>query len=378
MSNDVNTPDTVNEPTHVATESSMGTKKPRPKKRRGIILSAVGVAVVAAVVGVLALTPSPGGDTETKKPLTLETKTVTRGPLKEQLRLQGTLGYSQPRTLGTKLDGTLTSMAAPGTVIGNGGELFRINEIPVLLLHGALPAWRDFAPAMSDGADVLQLEQALGALGYLGGKADAHFDSNTKWAIWNWQKAMGVETTGEFKLGRIIFAPTDLRVAGQKAKPGDAAGAEILSMTDTNKVVAVQLETTQQTLAQRDAKVTIVLPGGKETVATVTNVGAPAEVEGTDGKKVKVPVTLTLDDAEAGGTLENVAVTAMFSRVLSPDALLVPVVALLAQPGGGFAVEVLTGTATKLVTVKLGTFADGQVIVTGGELAEGDSVVVAK
>lgn len=371
MSADVNTPETLS-------PAEPPAKLRRPKRRRAVILSAVGVAVVAAVVGVLALTPQPGNDADTKKPLSLETKTVTRGPLKEQLRLQGTLGFSLPRTVGTTLEGTVTSMPAPGTVVGNGGELFRINDIPVLLLHGALPAWRDFAPGMSDGADVLQLETALGALGHLGGVADEHFDANTKWAIWNWQKAMGVEATGEFTLGRVIFAPADQRVAGHKAKAGDAASAEILSMTGTNKVVAVQLETTQQALAQRDAKVTVVLPGGKETVATVTNVGAPAEVEGGEGKQVKVPVTLTLDDAKAGGTLENVAVTAMFGRVLSEDALLVPVVALLAQPGGGFAVEVATGTTTKLVPVELGTFADGLVIVTGGGLAEGDTVVVAK
>lgn len=377
MSTEPNTPDTMNESTAEAVVDTQG-RRARPGKRRAIVLSAVGVAVVAAVVGVLALTPPPGNDTEAKKPLSLETKTVTRGPLKEQLRLQGTLSYSQPRTAGTTLEGMVTSMPAPGTVIGNGGELFRIDEIPVLLLHGALPAWRDFAPEMGDGADVLQLETALASLGYQGGVADGHFDSNTKWAIWNWQKAMGLETTGELKLGRIAFASADQRVAGHKAKAGDPAGTEILSMTGTNKVVVVQLETTQHALAQRDGKVTIVLPGGKETVATVTTIGAPADVEGTEGKQVKVPVTLTLDDAEAGGTLENVAVTAMFSRVLSKDALLVPVVALLAQPGGGFAVEVVDGTTTTLVTVELGTFADGLVMVTGGELAAGDTVVVAK
>jgi len=370
VSTDVNTTDVPNRAEPAARQ--------RPKKRRTIILSAVAVAVVAAVVGVLALTPQSGNDSDTKKPLSLETKTVARGPLKEQLRLQGTLGFSQPRTVGTTPGGTVTSMPAPGTVVGNGGELFRINDVPVLLLHGALPAWRDFAPGMSDGADVLQLETALGNLGYLGGVADEHFDAYTKWAIWNWQNAMGVETTGELTLGRVIFAPADQRVSGHKAKAGDAASAEILSMTGTNKVVAVELDTRQQTLAQRDAKVTIVLPGGKETVATVTDVGAPTETEGGEGKQVKVPVTLTLDDAEAGGTMENVAVTAMFSRVLSEDALLVPVVALLAQPGGGFAVEVATGSTTKLTPVELGTFADGLVIVTGGELAEGDTVVVAK
>lgn len=67
-----------------------------------------------------------------------------------------------------------------------------------------------------------------------------------------------------------------------------------------------------------------------------------------------------------------------------------PVSALLAQPGGGFAVEVLNGKAPadgtkkgspaprKLVTVELGAFASGFVSVTGGDLAEGDTIVVAK
>lgn len=358
--------------------TELNPRNPRPKRRRALVLSAVGVAVVAGVVGVLALAPSPGNETEARKPLSLETKAVTRGELKEQLRLQGTLGYSQPRAVGTTLEGTVTALPSPGTVVANGEELFRLDDSPVMLLRGPLPAWRDIAPGMADGADVLQLEQALASLDFFGFEPDGHFDANTKWAIWNWQKAVGVESTGEIKLGRVIFAPADLRVSGHKAKAGDAAGAELLSMTDTNKVVQVQLKTTQQALAQPKAKVAIVLPGGKETVATVTGVGAPAEVEGGEGKTVKVPVTLTLDDPAAGGTLENVAVTAVFGRVLGEDALLLPVVALLAQPGGGFAVEVVDGTATRLVPVELGTFADGLVVVTGGELSEGDTVVVAK
>jgi len=37
-----------------------------------------------------------------------------------------------------------------------------------------------------------------------------------------------------------------------------------------------------------------------------------------------------------------------------------------------------SGQTTKLVPVELGAFADGFVAVTGGKLAEGDTVVVAK
>jgi hypothetical protein len=62
-----------------------------------------------------------------------------------------------------------------------------------------------------------------------------------------------------------------------------------------------------------------------------------------------------------------------------PDALTVPVAALLAQSGGGYAVEVVgAGQSNHLVTVSLGLFddADGLVQVTGSGLAAGEKVVV--
>ena len=62
-----------------------------------------------------------------------------------------------------------------------------------------------------------------------------------------------------------------------------------------------------------------------------------------------------------------------------PDALVVPVTALLAQSSGGYAVEVAApGGANHLVPVSLGLFddADGLVAVTGPGLAAGQAVVV--
>ena len=62
------------------------------------------------------------------------------------------------------------------------------------------------------------------------------------------------------------------------------------------------------------------------------------------------------------------------------NALVVPVTALLAQPGGGYAVEVVgAGASSPLVGVSLGLFddAEGLVQVTGSGLAPGDKVLVA-
>jgi multidrug efflux pump subunit AcrA (membrane-fusion protein) len=63
-----------------------------------------------------------------------------------------------------------------------------------------------------------------------------------------------------------------------------------------------------------------------------------------------------------------------------PNAVVVPVTALLARSGGGYAVEVVgTGGTSHLVPVSLGLFddAEGLVQVTASGLAAGQSVVVA-
>jgi hypothetical protein len=62
-----------------------------------------------------------------------------------------------------------------------------------------------------------------------------------------------------------------------------------------------------------------------------------------------------------------------------PNALVVPVTALLAQAGGGYSVEVVgAGGLHHLVAVSLGLFddAEGLVQVTGSGLAAGQTVVV--
>ncbi len=95
-------------------------------------------------------------------------------------------------------------------------------------------------------------------------------------------------------------------------------------------------------------------------------------------KSLKIPVTITLDDPAAAEAYSDVGVSMEVSRVLSQDALLVPVLALLAQPSGGFAVEVVKGDTSRLVPVELGSFADGLVEVTAGKLTVGDKVAIGK
>ncbi len=55
-----------------------------------------------------------------------------------------------------------------------------------------------------------------------------------------------------------------------------------------------------------------------------------------------------------------------------------PIVALLARPEGGFGVEIVEGSATRVVPVRTGMFANGRVEISGDGIAEGASVGVPR
>jgi hypothetical protein len=93
-------------------------------------------------------------------------------------------------------------------------------------------------------------------------------------------------------------------------------------------------------------------------------------------------VDVTPSDPRATGAWDQAPVQVGITTDSVPDALVVPVTALLAQSSGGYAVEIAgAGAGTNnshLIPVSLGLFddADGLVQVTGAGLAAGQRVVV--
>ncbi len=90
-------------------------------------------------------------------------------------------------------------------------------------------------------------------------------------------------------------------------------------------------------------------------------------------------MTIRLRGKAARGTgLDQAPVDVGFAVERRDDALAVPVKALLARQGGGFAVEVVDrGGAHRMVDVDPGLYADDFVEVEG-DVREGDTVVTAK
>ncbi len=347
------------------------------RRRRPWIVIGASATVVAVMGGIIALSwRAPEAEADVRD-IDVETSMVTVGDLVEQARQTGELGFGPKRELGGELPGTVTSMPPVGTIVARGQELYRVDDQPVMLLIGDLPAWRGFSEGMSDGADVLQLEQNLHALGYFDGEPDEEFDWTTRSGIEDWQEALGLEESGALEFGRVLFAPSDVRVAEHLASIGGPSGTAVLSVTGTAKVITVDIDPSLSSFAPVGGGVVVSLPDGATTSATVAASGTPVERDdGQGGTKLRLPLTLVLDDPSAGGSLSEVKVTVTIQHVLADDVLLVPVLALLARPGGGFAVERMTPEGTELVDVELGAIADGSAEISSGELADGDEVVV--
>src|SRR5207244_7094528 len=126
------------------------------------------------------------------------TATVERRDLVERDSVSGTLGYADVRSVTSPRQGTLTEAPTLGSVIERGQSLFEVNGRGVPLFLGAVPMYRNLAPGVSDGADILELEYNLVALGFGAGDlaVDGHFDAATGAAVRRWRASLGLDQTG--------------------------------------------------------------------------------------------------------------------------------------------------------------------------------------
>jgi hypothetical protein len=274
---------------------------------------------------------------------------------------------------------TYTALPSAGDVIRRGQTLFAIGGQPVLLLYGGVPAWRAFRPGMSPGRDVAALNANLRALGYGKGLVGDSFTDSTAAAIRSLQAAHGLEQTGELPLGSVAFKSGPVRVKTVNPTRGAAVQAgPVLTVSSTRHQVTIALDAAQQSEVKVGDPVTITLPSNETTPGRVSSVGKVASSGGSDsGPTVEVDVRL-INEA-AAGQLDQAPVQAAIITGRVQNVLAVPVAALLALAGGGYAVEVVDPTGVHhLVAVDLGLFddADGLVQVSGPGLKAGQRLVV--
>jgi peptidoglycan hydrolase-like protein with peptidoglycan-binding domain len=344
------------------------------RRTTGIAAGALAVGAVAAAVTVLNLPEAESSSGSAAGGKTQVTAEVSRETLVDRESHDGTLGHGTTTTLGARSGGTVTWLPATGSIIRRGKALYKLDNEPVTLLYGNLPAYRTLAPGV-EGADVKQFEKNLWALGYRGFTVDKDYTAATATAVRQWQEDQGIGETGRIGPGQIAYAAGAVRIDSEAAGGGSMAqpGAEILKYTGTALVATVDLPMDSQRLAVQGASVRVEMPDGKTLPGRIVKIGTTVQQgQGDQEDTTLIEVTISFSGAPKG--LDDAAVSVGFVASERANVLTVPVAALLALAEGGYGVQVVDGTGTRIVTVETGLFADGKVEVRGAGLAAGVKV----
>jgi hypothetical protein len=391
--------------------------------RRGWLVAGVVVVVAAAAIGATLASGAFRGSSHatagTSSGYRAGTATVTRQSLTSQTQENATLGNagtwsvavpssssssssssSAARASGS---GTFTWLPQIGQVIHQGQQIYGVSGGPVVLLYGPVPAYRDLSEGMT-GADVTELNRDLVKLGYatraaLGPRSGwDYYSAETAYAVGLLQTKLGLTVTGTLPLGQAAVLPgpalvTALGTSTSLSGPA-TAGSVVLTATSVTPVVTIDLDPSLQAEVKDGDQVSITLPDGSTTPGVVTQVGRVATTPNSSssssanqsgnssnssasGSGATITVLVSLTHPKAAGKLNQAPVTVTITTGSVSNALTVPVNALLAQPGGKYAVEVTGPGGHHLVNVTPGMFDDaaGKVQVSGN-LTAGQHVVV--
>jgi peptidoglycan hydrolase-like protein with peptidoglycan-binding domain len=354
----------------------------RRRRVRWVIAGVVLVVVLAIGTGVVMTRQATPKAAAAQGPTEAETAEVSKVDLADRRSVSGKLGYGVERSLAGRKPGTITALPALGAVLERGKPVYYVDAKPVPLWYADIPLYRDIGPGVTAGPDVKVLEENLKALGYSGfGTPDTKFTAATATAVKKWQKALGIDQTGIIGIADVVITAGPVRVSTVIAELGGQGNGSLLKYTGVDRAVTVEVSASQKDLAKPGTKVGLTLPA-KTSTGTVYSVVPKPDDSGdndprdpTASQEQKFTVVIALDDQAAAGELDAGTVDVRFTTANRQGVLAVPVGALLALAEGGYAVEVVDGTARHLVAVSPGLYADGKVEVSGDGLREGMKVV---
>ena len=178
---------------------------------------------------------------------------------------------------------------------------------------------------------------------------------------------------------------------GSSSGSGGSSAQAVLQTTSTQEVVTVDLDATKQSEAVVGEPVTVELPDGSTVNGKVTQVSPVAQSSSNSGNgngngngsgggggngngsgspSAVVPVTITLTGHTHVSGLDQAAVSVNFVQQKANNVLSLPVTALIATQGGGYAVQE-AASPHSLIPVTPGLFAAGYVQISGAGIYPG-------
>ncbi|MBV9007452.1 MAG: hypothetical protein JO181_22480 [Solirubrobacterales bacterium] len=166
---------------------------------------------------------------------------------------------------------------------------------------------------------------------------------------------------------------------GSGTSGGGGTAQAILDTTSNQLVVTVDLDASKQSEARVGAPVTVEMPDSSIVDGKITHVSPVAQNNSNSGSgssgsgnsggagsgsSATIPVTIALRGHERTQGLDQATVSVNFEQQAANNVLSVPVTALLATQGGGYAVQE-AAAPHRLIPVSTGLFAAGYVEISG-------------
>ena len=175
--------------------------------------------------------------------------------------------------------------------------------------------------------------------------------------------------------------------SGSGGGSGGGTATAIMTTSSTKLIVTVDLDASKQSEAVVGAPVTVQLPTGDTVNGRITavspvaqssgngNSGSGGGGNGTSGSSgsATIPVTIKVSGRLPSRGLDQASVSVNFQQQVERNVLSLPVTALLATQGGGYAVQEAQAPH-RLIPVTPGLFAAGYVQVSGAGIYPGLAV----
>ncbi|MFW7413933.1 peptidoglycan-binding protein [Demequina sp. SO4-18] len=265
----------------------------------------------------------------------------------------------------------VTWLAQPASTVESGGELYRVNDDPVVLLESGVTIYRDLTVG-DEGADVQAVEAALAALGFDadgGMTVDDEYTSTTATAVEDFQSSVRAEVTGDIDPTKVVTNDGPIIVTEIFTSVGDTLSRsdEVMIVSDIERVVEFSIDPSQRSSLAVGSTLTVTMPDRSSAEASVMSIDAALQEDGTYGVVALIP--------EVEVTGDKWAVTVTSSADVATDALLLDPEAILVTDTLGAAVRVRRGDEVSLEPITILGTASQRTAVEASGLEDGDELL---
>ena len=273
-------------------------------KRKTWVLAGAAVLVAVTVTGGVVVASGAEQATPAAHEPPANTVKVEQGELSAMVSLDGTLTYrarsdGSPYSVINQARGIYTKLPDEGDKVDCGDVLYRVDDDPVLLLCGTVPAYRDLHIG-DEGKDVRQLNRNLRSA-----RQPIHRQDGE--ALKELQRDKGFAATGALDLGDAVFLPKPVRIAKVTGELGGSArpGAQVAQATSDTLEVQVDLEASQQGEVKKGDRAQITLPGNTSVTGRWTGSGGSPGPPGrttTPGTRPSRPTSASTSRSRRAGS----------------------------------------------------------------------------